>query len=178
LMGVETSAGDVETPAAVIAGGPLSGVVAGFAGETLPITTVRRNKVVMPDVPDVPPAAPMTIDDDTGAHWRPAFGGAHLLFTDPATPPSEPSEDVPPDPGFAFRVLDPRSPFSVARITPFWRDVWNRGAAHWLVQAGPYTMTPDRRPLLWPTAIERPHVNTGYSRRAVTAGPARSPALL
>jgi D-hydroxyproline dehydrogenase subunit beta len=174
LAAVETSAGPVETEAAVIAGGPLSGLVARLAGVTLPITTVRRNKLVIPEVPEVPPSAPMTIDDDTGAHWRPAFGGAYLLFTDPTTPPSEPAEDVPPDPDFAFQVLDPRSPTAVARITPFWREVWDRGTSHWMAQAGQYTMTPDRRPLLGPTPIEGLYVNTGYSGRGVMAGPAGS----
>jgi glycine/D-amino acid oxidase-like deaminating enzyme len=116
----------------------------------------------------------MTVDDDTGAHWRPAFAGAHLLFTDPATPPSEPSEDVPPEPGFAFKVLDPSSSASVARVTPFWRDVWERGSDQVFVQAGQYTMTPDRRPMLGPTKIEGLFVNTGYSGRGVMAGPAGS----
>jgi sarcosine oxidase subunit beta len=174
LTAVDTQAGPVDTEGAVIAAGPLSGLVARLAGVTLPITTVRRNKLVMPDVPEVPPSAPMTVDDDTGAHWRPAFGGAHLLFTDPATPPSAPAEDVPPDPGFAFQVLDPNSPSSVARITPFWRDVWDRGSSHWMLQAGQYTMTPDRRPLIGPTPIEGLYVNTGYSGRGVMAGPAGS----
>jgi glycine/D-amino acid oxidase-like deaminating enzyme len=174
ITAVETSRGSIDTPAVVVAGGPLSGLVAGLAGITLPITTVRRNRVTMPDVPEVPEWAPMTVDDDTGAHWRPAFAGAHLLFTDPTTPPSEPMEDVPPEPGFAFKVLDPSSPASVARVTPFWRDVWERGSDQVFVQAGQYTMTPDRRPLLGRTEIEGLFVNTGYSGRGVMAGLAGS----
>ena len=174
LTAVETSAGTVETECAVIAGGPLSGEVARLAEVTLPITTVRRNKLVMPAVPEVPPGAPMTIDDDTGAHWRPAFGGAFVLFTDPLTPPSPPSEDVAPDPAFPFQVLDPESPSAVARITPFWREVWERGNSSWVVQAGQYAMTPDRRPLLGPTPIDGLYVNTGYSGKGVMAGPAGS----
>jgi glycine/D-amino acid oxidase-like deaminating enzyme len=96
------------------------------------------------------------------------------LFTDPATPPSEPAEDVSPEPGFAFKVLDPASPASVARVTPFWRDVWERGSDQVFVQAGQYTMTPDRRPLLGPSQVEGLFVNTGYSGRGVMAGPAGS----
>jgi sarcosine oxidase, subunit beta len=171
---VETSRGRIAAGAAVIAAGPLSGLAAAAAGIDLPISTVRRNKLLIPEVPEVPPEAPMTVDDDTGAHWRPAFGGAYLLFTDPATPPSPPTEDVAPDPDFAFAVLDPTSPASVARVTPFWHDVWNRGSAHWMIQAGQYTMTPDRKPLLGPTGVEGLFVNTGYSGHGVMAGPAGS----
>jgi sarcosine oxidase, subunit beta len=174
LTGVETSRGPVATETAVIAAGPFSGVVASLAGIELPVSTIRRQKVVLPDVPDVPADAPMTIDDDTGAHWRPAFSGAYLLFTDPETPPTPPSDDVPIDQGFAFRLLDPESPQAVARITPFWRRVWERGSAPWMIQAGHYTMTPDRRPLLGPTPVEGLYVNTGYSGRGVMGGPAGS----
>jgi sarcosine oxidase subunit beta len=149
-------------------------VVAAAADIELPIETVRRQKLVMPEVPEVPADAPMVIDDDTGAHWRPALAGAFLLFTDPTTPPGPPAEEVPTDSGFAFQLLDPESPQAVARITPFWREVWERGSAPWMLQAGQYTMTPDRRPLIGPTAIEGFYVNTGYSGRGVMGGPAGS----
>jgi sarcosine oxidase, subunit beta len=174
LVAVETSVGTISTPAAVIAGGPLSGLVAAAAGIDLPIETVRRQKLVMPDVPEVPADAPMVVDDDTGAHWRPALGGAFLLYTDPTTPPSPPAEEVPTDSSFAFQLLDPGSPQTVARISPFWREVWRRGSAPWMLQAGQYTMTADRRPLIGPTAIEGLYVNTGYSGRGVMGGPAGS----
>jgi glycine/D-amino acid oxidase-like deaminating enzyme len=116
----------------------------------------------------------MTVDDDTGVHWRPAFRGAALLFADPATPPSPPSEDVPLDHGFAFRLLDPSSPVAAARVTPLWREVWERWSVPWMLQAGQYTMTPDHRPLIGHTAVEGLLVNTGYSGRGVMAGPAGS----
>ena len=178
LVSVETSLGLVSTPAAVIAGGPLSGIVAASAGVDLPIETVRRQKLVMPEVPEVPPDAPMVIDDDTGAHWRPALRGAFLLFTDPTTPPSPPAEEVPTDSALAFQLLDPASPQAVARVSPFWRAVWERDDAQWMLQAGQYTMTPDRRPLIGPTAIDGLYVNTGYSGRGVMGGPAGSRHLI
>jgi sarcosine oxidase, subunit beta len=174
LAGVETSKGMVATRAVVIAAGPFSAVVSGWAGAELPITTVQRQKVVLPDVPEVPPEAPMTIDEDSGTHWRPAFGGAFLLFTDPTTPPSPPAEDLPIEQGFAFRLLRPDGPQAVARVAPFWRDVWERGVAHWMIQAGQYDMTPDRRPLIGPLPVEGLFVNAGYSGHGVMAGPAGS----
>ena len=174
LRGVRTSAGTIETDRSVIACGPLSGGVAAWAGIDLPIETLRRHKLVMPDVPQVPAGAPMTIDEDSGAHWRPALRGAWLLFTDPATPPSEPTDAVPADPGFAFELLHPASPTAVAQTAPFWAEVWERNAAHWMVQAGQYTMTPDHWPLIGETAVSGLNVNTGYSGHGIMLSPAGS----
>jgi sarcosine oxidase subunit beta len=178
LTGIRTTKGVVPTDVAVIAAGPLSGLLARAEGIDLPIVTVRRQKLILPEVPEVPPHAPMTIDEDTGVHWRPALAGAWLLFTDPATPESPPADNVPVDPAFAFQLLHPTSPFSVARVVPFWREVWDRGAAPWLLQAGQYTMTPDHRPLIGPLSIEGLWVNTGYSGHGIMLGPAGSRLLV
>jgi sarcosine oxidase subunit beta len=178
VTAVETSVGRLSTETAVIAAGPFSGVVAAGAGVDLPVTTVIRQKLVMPEVSAVPPKAPMTIDDDTGVHWRPSLRGASLLLTDPATPPSDPMEDVPTDARFAFRLLDPESPDSAARVVPFWREVWERGSAQWMLQAGQYTETPDRRPLVGRTAVEGLYVNAGYAGRGVMGSPAGSRILV
>jgi glycine/D-amino acid oxidase-like deaminating enzyme len=167
LAAVRTSRGDVVTDLAVVAAGPLSGLVAAGAGVELPVVAIRRQKLIVPHVPEVPDDAPMTIDEDTGAHWRPALAGAWLLFTDPSTPPSEPAMDVPLDHRFAFELLDPASPVSVARVVPFWRDVWERGSDHWLLQAGQYTVTPDHRPLVGRTPVEGLFVNAGHDGHGI-----------
>jgi sarcosine oxidase subunit beta len=177
LTGVVTDRGTIACPAAVIAGGPLSGLVADAAGLTLPIVTIRRHKLILPDLPAIPPDAPMTIDEDTGAHWRPAFAGAWALFTDPTTPPEPPTDAVPTDPAFAFGLLDPARPASLARVVPFWREVWDRGDAHWLLQAGQYTVTPDHRPLIGPAGPRGLFVNTGYNGHGIMLGPAGSELL-
>ena len=174
LAGVETTKGFIATRTAVIAAGPFSSEVARWAGVELPLTTVQRQKVVLPDVPEVPPDAPMTIDEDSGAHWRPAFRGAFLLFTDPSTPPSPPAEDLPIDQSFAFKLLQPKSPQAVARVAPFWKRVWDRGVVQWMIQAGQYDVTPDRRPILGPLPVEGLFVNSGYSGHGVMGGPAGS----
>jgi sarcosine oxidase, subunit beta len=178
LAEVRTTLGSFGADAVVVAAGPFSGEVARLAGIELPVQTVRRQKLVMPEVPQVPTGAPMTIDDDTGAHWRPAFQGASLMFADPETPASPPSEDVPLDHRFAFQLLDPSSPVAVGRVVPFWREVWASWSAPWMLQAGHYTMTPDHRPLIGPTEVEGLWVNTGYSGRGVMAGPAGSRRLV
>jgi sarcosine oxidase, subunit beta len=168
LTGVQTTRGRIDCGAAVIATGPMSGGVARLAGVVLPVVTIRRQKLILPQVPEVPSAGPMTIDEDTGTHWRPAYEhGAWLLRTDPATPPSEPTMDVPVDHRFAFNLMDPSSPQAAARVVPFWRDVWERGSDHWLLQAGQYTVTPDFRPLIGPSPVEGLFVNTGYSGHGI-----------
>jgi len=174
VTGVRTTRGNISAGSVVVACGPFSGSVAGLAGVSLPVEAVRRHKLWIPALDAVAPGAPMTIDEETGAHWRPAFGGAWVLWTDPSTAPSEPTQAVAPDPAFAFDVLDPARPSSVARVAPFWRDVWEHGAHHWLVQAGQYTVTPDRKPILGPTSLEGLHVNTGYSGHGIMLGPAGS----
>jgi sarcosine oxidase, subunit beta len=182
LAAVETDGGAVSTDTAIVAAGPLAGLVAGLAGIRLPIETVVRHKMVIPFLPEVPAWAPMTIDEDTGAHWRPtSWGsgsrvvqGAYILFTDPTTPSSPPVEAVTPDPQFAFQVLDPKSPAALSRVVPFWMQVWDRGSANWILQGGQYTMTPDHRPLIGQTPIEGLFVNTGYSGHGIMAGPAGS----
>jgi sarcosine oxidase subunit beta len=166
LLAVETAHGAIAAPNAVIATGPFLGRVAALAGLEVDVRPTRRQKLVLPDVPEVPPDAPMTIDEETAAHWRPAYAGALALMTDPTTPADEPAWNVPTSSDFAFRLLDPTSPTSIAAVTPFWRDIWARGA-NWFLQAGQYEYTPDRRPYLGPTSIRGLHLNGGYSGHGV-----------
>lgn len=169
MKGVRTSRGTVASGTVVIAAGPFSGVVAQLAGFEVPLSLVRRQKLVMTDVPEVPRWAPMTIDDETGAHWRPEGGGAFLLFTQPGVPAGPALEDVPISADFAFGLLDPSSPHAVARISPFWRDVWARQTAPWFLQAGQYAYTPDHRPYLGPGPVGGIYLNCGYSGHGIMA---------
>jgi D-hydroxyproline dehydrogenase subunit beta len=166
ISGVTTSAGPIAADTVVIAAGPLSAPVAKLAGVELPLATVRRQKLILPDLPMVPVDAPMTIEFETGAHWRPAGAGAHALWTAPA-PPEPPLDDVPTSATFAFGLLDPLSDHALARIVPFWKEVWGSSRLQWWLQAGQYTYTPDRRPLLGPTDIPGLAVNTGYSGHGI-----------
>lgn len=166
VVGVNTSAGPISAGTVVIAAGPLSGPLAKLAGLDLPLSTVRRQKLIVPDLPFIPADAPMTIEFETGAHWRPAGTGAHALWTAPAAA-EPPLEDVPTSSDFAFGLLDPSSDHALARIAPFWKDVWSSPRLQWWLQAGQYTYTPDRRPLLGPTSLEGLAVNTGYSGHGI-----------
>ena len=167
VRGVRTTRGEVAADRVVIASGPFSRAVAALAEVDVPLTFVRRQRALLPDVPEVPPDAPMTIDEETGAHWRPALGGAHLMWTTPTEPAGPPLEDVPASYPWAFGLLDPASDHAVARISPFWRDVWQRNSHTWYVIAGQYSYTPDHRPFLGATPGEGLYLNCGYSGHGI-----------
>ena len=172
VRGVRTMRGEVSAGAVVVATGPFLAHTVALAGIGVELRPTRRQKLVLPWLPEVPPDAPMTIDEETAAHWRPFLGGAIALFTEAETPPSEPHDPVPIEHDWAFGLLDPRSPHALARVAPFWRDVWADGApsAHWFLQAGQYEVTPDRRPYLGPVGPEGLFLNGGYSGHGIMAG--------
>ncbi len=118
------------------------------------------------DVPEVPEDAPMTIEVETGAHWRPGLGGALGLWTAHAHR-EPPLDEVPTSSDFAFGLLNPQSDHALARIAPFWSRVWESSRLQWWLQAGQYTYTPDHRPLLGPTLVPGLVVNTGYSGHGI-----------
>jgi sarcosine oxidase subunit beta len=169
LTGVETARGRIDCGAVVIAAGPFSGVLAKLAGLHLDLRPTIRQKLIVPDLPAIPAWAPMTIEAETAAHWRPWRAGCYALWTDPAVPPGEPLEEVPTRSDFAFALLDPASPRALARISPFWRSVWEDGTVYWALQAGQYDYTPDHRPLLGPSGIEGLYLSTGYSGHGIMA---------
>lgn len=174
VVGVGTADGEIAAPAVVLATGPFLARTAALAGVELDIRPTRRQRVIMPEVPEVPPDAPMTIDEETAAHWRPALRGAFLVWTERDTPASEPAWNVPTSADFAFRLLDPDSEQAVAHVAPFWRSAWERGD-RWYLTAGQYEYTPDHRPLIGPVGPEGLYVNGGYSGHGVmgSAGGAR-----
>jgi sarcosine oxidase, subunit beta len=166
IVAVETHDGAVAAPIVVLATGPFLGRTAALAGVDIPIAPTRRQKVIVPDAPEVPQDAPMTIDESTGAHWRPALHGAYVLLTERGTPPADPSWSVPTSADFAFRLLDPGSPDAVAHVAPFWADVWERGV-NWILHAGQYEYTPDHRPFVATTPVDGLWVNGGWSGHGV-----------
>lgn len=167
ITGVATPRGPVACGAAVIATGPFLARLAALAGVSVVIRPTRRQKLVIPELAEIPPDAPMVIEEETAAHWRPAMRGCLALWTEAHTPPSEATDGVPVDPAWAFGLLDPASDHALSRLTPFWSDVWERGTLHWFMQAGQYEMTPDRRPYLGAAGPEGLYLNGGYSGHGI-----------
>jgi len=169
VVGVQTPRGSIACEHAVIATGPFAGPVAALAGLNLDLRPTIRHKLVMPDLPALPATSPMTIHEETAAHWRPALSGCYALWTDAQTPAGAPLENVPTSTDFAFGLLDPRSPCSLARLSPLWKSIWEEGSAYWLLQAGQYTYTADHRPLLGPSDVPGLVLNVGYSGHGIMA---------
>jgi sarcosine oxidase subunit beta len=177
IVAVETHDGAVAAPLVVIATGPFLARTAALAGIDVPIAPTRRQKLIVAEAPEVPLNAPMTIDEETGAHWRPALRGAYVLLTEHETPPSEPAWSVPTSADFAFRLLDPASTDAVAHVAPFWETVWERGV-NWILQAGQYEYTPDHRPFVGPTPVDGLWLNGGWSGHGVMGSGGGSRMLL
>ncbi len=162
VTGAVTPRGEIRAAHSVIAAGPFSGILAHRAGVVLPLANVRRQQVTLRAHPRIPRDAPMVVDADTGAHWRPEGAGAVLAWSRPE-PPGEPLEYVPTDWDFPARVLD-----GVARVAPFWNEITPRLARADLARvAGQYTEAPDANPLIGATAVEGLWLNTAYGGHGV-----------
>jgi glycine/D-amino acid oxidase-like deaminating enzyme len=169
VVGVQTPRGTIACENVVVAAGPFSGPVASLAGLQLDLRPTIRHKLVIPDMPSLPGDGPMTIHEETAAHWRPGLRGAYGLWTDTHIPPGEPLDNVPTNVEFALGLLDPKSPSSLARLSPLWQSAWDDGTLYWVLHAGQYTYTADHRPLLGPSDVPGLVLNCGYSGHGIMA---------
>jgi len=165
VSAVATTRGEISTRCVVIAAGPFAGIVASWVGVQLPLSNLRRQKVVLGSVPLVPRDAPMTIDQDTGVYWRPEVGGAAMGWALPEEP-SEPMEQVPTDWTFPAVVLE-----GVARLVPFWQQVAEALTRdNIFLSAGQYTCTPDNKPIIGPySSVPGLYLNLGYAGHGIMA---------
>jgi sarcosine oxidase subunit beta len=168
VAGVVTDCGPIAAPAVVLATGPYSARVAALAGAQLPLRIIRRHRVTIGQHPLIPQDAPMTIDQDTGAHWRPESPGAALAWAQPHEPPSEPTDQVLPNPMFVHEVLE-----GAYRLCPFWGEVaGSLKRDQVFLTAGQYTVTPDDKPVIGPhPGVAGLFFNLGYSGHGVMAAP-------
>lgn len=170
LVGLETSRGRIDTPRAVIAAGPYSGKVSALAGIAIPLNPIRRHRAGIRSHPLIPRDAPMTVEIETGAHWRPEGPGAYLGWSNALDEkPREPTDELRADWRFPALALD-----AVSRFSPFWAEVV-RGlsSSNVTVEAGLYELTPDAKPLIGASGpVEGLYFNTGYSGHGVMGSPA------
>lgn len=167
VTGVETSDGFIATDTIVLAAGPFS---QRLSPEPLPIALKRRHRLIVDAHPDIPQHGPVTIDANTGSHWRPHNGGALMAWAQEEAD-AEPHWPVSPDPAFADLVLGSQG--GVGRLSPFWRQLTRTGILKSsLLTAGHYTMTPDHRPLIGPAPQTTGlWINTGYSGHGIMGAP-------
>jgi sarcosine oxidase subunit beta len=169
VVGVTTDAGMIATNAVVLAAGPFS---RDLSPDPLPVALWRRHRLVIDADTRIPQTAPMTIDANTGAHWRPHRGGALLAWAQPET--DRPAEwPVERDPAWLDLIL--RSDRGVSRLAPFWSEVEpSVTEANSLFTAGLYTVTPDHKPLIGQSRTEGLFLNTGYSGHGIMGSPSGS----
>src|SRR5579859_7363251 len=167
VVGVRTPRGSIACGQAVVATGPFGAPVAALAGLRLDLRPTIRHKLVIPELPALPGDSPMTIHEESAAHWRPGLGGAYGLWTAPDTPSGEPLDNVPTNVDFALGLVDPRSPRSLANLSPVWESAWHEGTLNWFLVAGQYTYTADHRPLLGPSDVDGLVLNVGYSGHGI-----------
>jgi sarcosine oxidase subunit beta len=176
VVGVDTNRGAISAPVVVLATGPYSARVAALAGVDLPLQILRRHRLTIGEHPLVPQDAPMTVDQDSGAHWRPESPGAALAWAQPhlgergasSEPPGEPADEVLPNPMFGYEVLE-----GVSRLCPFWIQVAESLKRDQVfLTAGQYTVTPDDKPIIGPHPdLAGLFFNLGYSGHGVMAAP-------
>ena len=178
----------LSTPAVVVAAGPLSGEVAGYAGVHLPLFSELHLKVAFKDhLGVIPRDAPMTIWSDTQRiEWSEeereelaAMGRQDVLGEMPIYCHFRP-EGGTESPYFVAlweyhgQVVEPSWPLPVDSLYP---EVVMRGLTTMVpglavyadrlpesfVDGGYYTKTRENRPLIGPTGVEGVHLLTGMS---------------
>lgn len=134
VTGVTTSAGAYAAAIVVNAAGPWAAQVAALAGIDLRVQPLKRQVWLTGPTDAVPPTAPMTIDADTGWHFRPQDGALLLAMAGDEQPGDE-SLDVDPTLGEQMLV---RARHRIPALTA--------GLSHG--RAGHYEITPDAHPVL------------------------------
>lgn len=174
VTAVMTDRGVIRTRRVVIAAGPFAGRVAAMAGVRLPLLNVRRQEVRLAQRDLCPATAPMVIDDDTHAYWRPDGRGTLLGGGETDDVAEEPSERVPADWDFPAAVLE-----KATHLSPFWADVADTlKSEHIHINAGQYSYVQDRCPVIGETPLRGLFLNAAYDGHGIMGAPAGSRLLV
>jgi sarcosine oxidase subunit beta len=160
VTAVHTTAGTIATSTVICTAGAWSAQVGAMAGMDLPVQPLRRQILVTGEVPDLPPAMPMTIDFSTGFYFHTEGRGLLLGMADPRETP-----------GFALDRTDAWLPLlteAMAQRAPRILDM--PIATGW---AGLYEVTPDHNALIGEAGSpSRFLYATGFSGHGFLMGPA------
>jgi sarcosine oxidase subunit beta len=137
-----TTRGRIAARHVVLAAGPWAAQVAALAGQKLPVTPLKRQTFATPPWGGAPDA-PLTIDEDTGWHFRPEGDALRVALSGGETPGVE---DFTIDPELGRRAMAG----AIHRL-PGLRAAFGDGAPEPASgKAGLYEMTPDAHPILGP----------------------------
>ena len=159
VAGVTTDAGEFDAPVVVNAAGPWAAQIAATAGVAVPVVPLKRQVWLTAPTTAAPATAPLTIDADTGWHFRPRDGRLLLAMAGDEVP-GETALDL--DPALAERMLEhgrQRLPGLTVGLERGW--------------AGLYELTPDAHPVLG-MAAELPgfYLACGFSGHGFMHSPA------
>ena len=141
VVGVETTAGPIDTERVVLTGGPTLAAVGRAAGGRIPAGGARHQVVVTGPHPDfAPDRLPMVFDVASGIYWRPCEGGVLWGMSNPDEAPGEALEF---DQDY-YRLMADR----MATLLPATTEVAVRKS--W---AATIDFTPDHLPILGPLLV-------------------------
>ncbi len=175
VRSIKTNRGEIECEKVVLATGAKAKILAKTAGLNLPVEPQKRQIVWAKSATDLPENLPMTIDLETGFHFRPARD-----FINPVKTLNEVF--------FAYPDADGANSFNTNFDKTFIGKVYER-AAHrspFLFQtepilekcrAGLYENTPDHHAILGGCEIEGLYLANGFSGHGVMHSPASGHAL-
>ena len=89
VVGVETSAGRIDTDRVILTGGPSLRAVGRLAGMRIPAGAVRHTVAVLEPAPAFDRPQPMVFDIGAGLYWRLEEGGLLFGWSDPNDEPGE-----------------------------------------------------------------------------------------
>lgn len=137
VIGVETSAGPIETERVLLTGGPTLAAVGEAAGIRIPAGAARHTVAVLEPDPAFTDPLPMVFDVGAGLYWRHEEGGLLFGWSDPNEAPGEArSVDWPYYEAMRARLAD---------LVPATRDLGLRR-----IWAATIDFTPDHLPILGP----------------------------
>jgi sarcosine oxidase subunit beta len=160
VVGVDTTAGAIATPAVVNAAGPWAGQVAAMAGVDLPIVPLRRQIVVTTPLPEVPADFPFVIDFSRSLYFHREGQG---ILTGQSNPNEQPGFDQSVDHVWTeYHLEQAMRRFPLLEKAGLMRE-W----------AGLYEVTPDAHPVI--DGLADPagfYIVAGFSGHGFMHGPA------
>jgi len=111
---LETSQGALTADRVVICSGPYAPAMLQQFGVTVPVKITPRYKLFVPDMDEVHAAAPLVININNGAYWRPVDGGVWLSHSNVDGRSLEPADTVAVPDGFLDDCADQIEPVSPA----------------------------------------------------------------
>lgn len=160
VVGVETTAGAIATPAVVNAAGPWAGKVAALAGVALPVVPLRRQIVVTTPLKGIPADFPFVLDFSRSLYFHREGRG---ILTGQSNPNEKPGFDQSVDHAWTEQHLE----------TAMWRFPLLARAGLLREWAGLYETTPDAHPVI--DELRDPagfYIVAGFSGHGFMHGPA------